>query len=75
MPIRGRSIKVDKNKVIKLLINYKSQIVSSNGKIISKYDKVWSTLSNEINNCMTPIALYTFIVCNRCSRSINELFF
>jgi len=67
MSIRGRSIKIDKSKVIELLINYKSQIVLNDGKITSKCDKVWSTLSNEINNCMTPIALYTFVVCNRCN--------
>lgn len=65
MPIRGRPIKIDKNKVIELLIKYKSQIVIDNGKIISKCDAIWSTLSKQIDCYMTPNALYTFVVRNR----------
>lgn len=65
MPIRGRPIKIDKNKVIELLINYKNQIIFDNGKIISKCDLICLTLSKQIDDCMTPNALYTFVVCNR----------
>lgn len=65
MPIRGRPIKIDKNKVSDLLINYKNEIVIENRKIISKCDAIWSTLSKQIDGSMTSSALYTFVVCNR----------
>lgn len=65
MITRGRPIKIDKSKVIELLTNYKSQIILNNGKVISKCDEIWSTLSKQIDNLMTPIALYTFVSCNR----------
>lgn len=65
MPKRGRPLTIDKNKVIEVLIKYKDDIVLDNYKIISKCDKIWCTLSKEINDIMTSNALYTFVVCNK----------
>lgn len=66
MPKRGKPLTIDKNKVIEVLIKYKKYvIVLDNYKIISKCDKIWCTLSKEINDIITPNALYIFAVCNK----------
>lgn len=65
MSKRGRPLIIDKSKVIELLIKYKNDVILDDGRIKSKCDKIWCTLSKEINDVMTPNALYTYVVCNK----------
>lgn len=52
-------------EVIKRTIFYHAQeIVTSQGKIISKHNEIWTTISKEIGH-IQPHALYTLVVNNR----------
>lgn len=65
MPRVGRPSRLDKNTITEILSKYKDEIIKEDGRIISKSDPVWIRIGIELNNVMTPIALYTYVTCNK----------
>lgn len=65
MSTRGRPAKIDKDRVVNILLKYKDQIMQDNGKIVSKCDKIWIIIAKDLENCLTPISLYAIVICNR----------
>jgi hypothetical protein len=61
----GRPDKIDKNLLKETLLKYKKELIKENFKIISKSDAIWVKIASELNNLITPVALYTFVTCNK----------
>lgn len=65
IPRVGRPHRIDKSALTEVLLKYKNEIVKEDCRIISKSDSIWIRIGTELNNIMTPIALYTFVACNK----------
>jgi len=61
---RGRPRMLDEEVIKRIIFNYAPEIVTSEGKIISKHNEIWATMSKEIRQ-IQPHALYTLVVNNR----------
>jgi len=62
---RGRPAKIDKHVTIDILMKYKDRLIVDGQKIISKCDPIWATIAKDLENRLTPISLYTFVLCNK----------
>jgi len=61
----GRPNRIDKKILSEILIKHKNEIVKEDSRIISKSNPIWINIGAELNNIMTPNALYTFVTCNK----------
>lgn len=64
-PTRGRPMNISPIDVIKILKKYKDNIITPERKIVSKLCSIWSTISSELKEKISPASLYTFVTCNR----------
>lgn len=60
----GRPRTLNEDLIKRTILHYAQDIITSQGKFISKYDKIWTTMSQEIGR-IQPHALYTLVVNNR----------
>lgn len=68
---RGRPPLVDKEKMINILLKYKTEILLPGDKIISQQDDVWKRVSEELEGKKLPASLHSY-VCNN-KDSIRDL--
>lgn len=61
---RGRPPVLNDELIKNAISNHAQEIVTSEGKIISKHNEIWTTISKEIGQ-MKPHNLYTIVVNNR----------
>lgn len=64
LPVRGRSGKVNPEKMKEAILKYKD-IVKNNTNIVSKTHDVWSAIAQDLKNEVTTNNLYLFTMCNR----------
>lgn len=62
---RGRPRLYDEQLVVSTILQYKDRLVSTDNKIISKQNKIWTDISRKLNCGMSENGLYTLVIKNR----------
>jgi len=62
---RGKKPKIDRDLLTEVLLKYKNQIILPDFRIISKSHSIWIEISKKIEGKKLPIALYTYVSCDK----------
>lgn len=61
---RGRPRVLNEEVIKRTILHYTQEVITSQSKIISKHNEIWTRISKEIGQ-IQPHALYTLVVNNR----------
>lgn len=70
----GRPPSIEAQKIVNAIINHADKIIiSKSGNIVEKRNVIWKTISNILDNKISPYSLYSYVTDNRLNIK-NKLF-